>query len=101
MAATAAAAGVTVVTAAPRDRTASAPAEAGAVLARRPPRRAQPPGGTRQRPRAPRRAGAASRFVGPHTPPSTYSRPPISTGANTQGIAHEASTAWATWAGGA
>ena len=32
-----------------------------------------------------RPAGAASRLVGLHTPPSTYSRPPIVTGANSHG----------------
>ena len=57
--------------------------------------------GTRQSTRAPRPAGAASRFVGLQTPPSTYSRPPISTGANIHGTAHEASTASATCARGA
>src|SRR3954466_9398237 len=48
-----------------------------------------------------RRAGAASRLVTLHTPPSTYSRSPIRTGANTQGMAHEAVTASATLARGA
>ena len=43
-----------------------------------------------------RRAGAASRLVALHTPPSTYSRSPIRTRAKTQGIAHEAVTASAT-----
>ena len=47
-----------------------------------------------------RPAGAASRFVGLHTPPSTYSRPPIVTGANSQGTVHEAATASGTPARG-
>ena len=47
------------------------------------------------------RPGTASRFVGLQTPPSTYSRSPISTGANSHGTAQEASTAWATVARGA
>jgi len=38
-----------------------------------------------------RPAGAASRLVGLHTPPSTYSRPPIVTGANSHGTVHDAS----------
>ena len=48
--------------------------------------------------REPRPLGTASRFVGLQTPPSTYSRPPISTGANSHGTAQEASTASATLA---
>ena len=44
----------------------------------------------------PRPAGAASRLVALQTPPSTYSRPPISTGANSHGTLHEAATASAT-----
>src|SRR4051812_50021433 len=56
--------------------------------------------GLRHRTWVPRRAGVASRLVGLQTPPSTYSRPSISTGANTHGIAHEASTAAATVARG-
>src|SRR2546423_15692514 len=47
-----------------------------------------------------RPAGAASRLVGLQTPPSTYSRPPIRTGANSPGPVHEASTASATVARG-
>src|SRR4051794_7456413 len=47
-----------------------------------------------------RPAGAASRFVGLQTPPSTYSRPAIRTGANSHGTVQEASTASATVAGG-
>jgi len=47
-----------------------------------------------------RPAGAASRLVGLHTPPSTYSRPPIVTGANSQGTVHEAATASGTLARG-
>ena len=43
-----------------------------------------------------RPAGAASRLVGLQTPPSTYSRPWISTGANNQGTVHDACTASAT-----
>src|ERR1700735_2833799 len=48
-----------------------------------------------------RPAGAASRLVGLQTPPSTYSRPPIWTGANSHGTVHDASTASATVAAGA
>ncbi len=48
-----------------------------------------------------RPAGAASRLVGLQTPPSTYSRSPIATGANSHGTVHEASTASATVARGA
>ena len=48
-----------------------------------------------------RPAGAASRLVGLQTPPSTYSRPPIVTGANSHGTAQDASTASATVACGA
>ena len=73
------------------------------------------PGDVRARPRAPRAAcrgcsrsgsgtaracrgpaGATSRLVGLQTPPSTYSRPPIATGANSHGTVHDASTASAT-----
>ena len=50
---------------------------------------------------APRPPGAASRLTGLQTPPSTYSRPAISTGANSHGTAHEASTASRTRACGA
>jgi hypothetical protein len=57
--------------------------------------------GFRHTTRAPRRTGAASRFVGLQTPPSTYSRPPISTAANSHGTAQEASTASGTSAAGA
>ena len=56
--------------------------------------------GLRHRTSIPRRAGVASRFVGLHTPPSTYSRPSIVTGLNTHGIEHDASTACATLASG-
>src|SRR5215210_3529130 len=49
----------------------------------------------------PRPTGVASRLVGLHTPPSTYSRPSIRTGAKIQGTEHEASTAWPTRARGA
>ena len=45
------------------------------------------------------RAGAASAFVTDQAPPSTYSRPPMRTGAKTPGIAQEAATASATDAG--
>ena len=62
---------------------------------------AGPAVGARHSTRAPRPPGAASRFVGLQTPPSTYSRPPISTGANSHGTAQEASTASATLAVGA
>src|ERR1700761_9680614 len=48
-----------------------------------------------------RPAGAASRLVGLHTPPSTYSRSPIRTGANSHGTQHDADTAWPTDARGA
>src|SRR3984957_3405797 len=48
-----------------------------------------------------RPAGAASRLVGLQTPPSTYSRPPIWTGANSHGTVHDAATASATGALGA
>ena len=41
--------------------------------------------GFRHRTWVSRPAGAASRLVGLHTPPSTYSRPPIRPGANSQG----------------
>src|SRR4051812_49843160 len=93
--------GWTMSTSAPRARTASASVAAAAALAVRAAAQAEPAVGTRQSTRAPRPAGAASRFVGLHTPPSTYSRPAISTRANTHGMAHEARTAWATVADGA
>ena len=48
-----------------------------------------------------RPAGAASRLVGLQTPPSTYSRPWISTGANSHGTVHDACTASATETSGA
>ncbi len=48
-----------------------------------------------------RPAGAASRLVGLHTPPSTYSRPSIVTGANSHGTVQDAATASATVAFGA
>ena len=69
--------------------------------AQRPPRAGRRPGRGRRSSRQStcgRRgpAGAASRFVGLQTPPSTYSRPPISTGAKSHGIAHDAATASAT-----
>src|SRR6201995_1452529 len=48
-----------------------------------------------------RPAGAASRLVGLQTPPSTYSRSPMRTGATSHGTVHEASTASATDAAGA
>src|SRR5205823_5190781 len=50
---------------------------------------------------APRPAGATSMLVPLHTPPSTYSRPSISTGANSHGTVHDAATASATVAAGA
>src|ERR1700744_3705925 len=57
--------------------------------------------GFRHRTWVSRPAGAASRLVGLHTPPSTYSPPPMLTGANSHGTGHEASTASATVAAGA
>src|ERR1700761_2503435 len=57
--------------------------------------------GLRHRTWVSRPAGAASRFVGLQTPPSTYSRPPIVTGANSHGTVHDAWTASATVARGA
>src|ERR1700761_3440068 len=57
--------------------------------------------GFRHRTWVSRPAGAASRLVGLHTPPSTYSRPEIFTGANSHGTVHDASTASATLARGA
>src|SRR6185312_11026049 len=57
--------------------------------------------GFRQRTWVSRPAGAASRLVGLHTPPSTYSQSPMRTGANNQGTVHEASTASPTLAAGA
>ena len=54
--------------------------------------------GFRQSTSAPRPTGATSRFVGLQTPPSTYSRPSISTGANSHGTVHDAVTASATLA---
>ena len=87
---------MTIVTSAPRARSASASVAAAAALALRAAAIAAPAVGIRHSTRAPRPAGAASRFVGLHTPPSTYSRPSISTGANTHGTAHEASTACGT-----
>src|SRR4051794_24242936 len=57
--------------------------------------------GLRQSTCVPRATGVASRFVGLHTPPSTYSRSAIRTGANTPGIEHDASTAWLTRVRGA
>ena len=56
--------------------------------------RGEPPSttvGTRLAREEPRPAGAASRFVGLQTPPSTYSRPPIRTGAKIPGTAQDAS----------
>jgi len=44
--------------------------------------------GFKQRTWVSRPAGAASRLVGLQTPPSTYSRAPICTGANSQGTVH-------------
>ena len=79
--------GPTISTAAPRLRAAAASTE---VERRQPaasPRSAMPGEvpiaavGTRQSTRSPRPARARSRFVGLQTPPSTYSRPPISIGA--------------------
>src|SRR4051812_50049138 len=55
----------------------------------------------RQRMCVSRPAGAASRLVRLHAPPSTYTRPPMVTGRNTHGTAHDASTASPTDAGGA
>src|ERR1700760_1356836 len=57
--------------------------------------------GFRHRTWVSRPAGATSRLVGLHTPPSTYSRRPILTGANSHGTVQDASTASATLAGGA
>src|SRR4051794_26054545 len=47
-----------------------------------------------------RPAGAVSRLVSDHTPPSTYSRPPMVTGAKIHGTAHDAATASPTVARG-
>src|ERR1700759_2640532 len=57
--------------------------------------------GLRHRTCVSRPAGAASRLVGLQTPPSTYSRPPIVTGANNHGTVHDAVTASGTLASGA
>src|SRR5579864_5366242 len=57
--------------------------------------------GFRHRTCVSRPAGAASRLVGLQTPPSTYSREPIRTGANSHGTVQDASTASATVAFGA
>src|ERR1035441_6019115 len=46
--------------------------------------------GLRHRTWVPRPAGAASRLVGLHMPPSTYSRPLIATGANSHGTVQDA-----------
>ena len=99
--------GATISTFAPRRRAAAASTE---VASRQPaasPRNASAgllpmaAVGTRQSTRSPFPARARSRFVGLHTPPSTYSRSPITTGANSPGTAHEAATASATLASGA
>src|SRR3954454_4878667 len=98
--------GTVTSTSQPRARSASASV---AALARDAARRAasgrvEPASvavGFRQTTRAPRRTGAASRFVALQTPPSTYSRPSIPTGANSQGTEQDASTASTTLAGGA
>ena len=93
--------GAIVRTVAPRARSASVSASGGRARERA--QRAEGasawPGATRSgsgtAPRVPRRAGVASRFVGLQTPPSTYSRPPISTGAKIHGTEQDASTACA------
>ncbi len=85
-------------TRAPRARSASDSASAAALETELSGRDAAV--GLRHRTSIPRRAGVASRLVGLHTPPSTYSRPSIVTGSNTHGIEHEASTACATLASG-
>ena len=56
--------------------------------------------GFRHRTCVSRPAGAASRLVALQTPPSTYSRPAIATGANSHGTLHEAATASAAVARG-
>ena len=106
IAATLAASGATVRTSAPRRRRISVSAR---VVARVKPRIAPSRSnasrgvavGSRQSTALPRRTGAASRFAALQTPPSTYVRPPISTGRNIHGTAHEASTASTTSASGA
>ena len=65
------------------------------------PRIPSAPVGSRHSTRVPRDTGATSRLVTDQAPPSTYSRPPIRTGSNTAGIAHDACTASATLAFGA
>src|SRR3954469_17151531 len=90
--------GRSVRTRAPRARSASDSASAAAFETELSGRDAAV--GLRHRTSIPRRAGVASRFVGLHTPPSTYSRPSIVTGLNTHGIEHDASTACATLAPG-
>ncbi len=106
IASTVAASGSTIVTAAPRRRrtSASAPAVVRAN-ARVAPRRSRASRGVavgfRHSTSVPARTGAASRLAALHTPPSTYSRPPIVWGRKTHGTAQEASTASVTLASGA
>src|SRR4051794_41699975 len=95
------ASGTIVWTVAPRERRASASARAAALVNARSGGRPPPAAvGIRHSTRLPRPAGAASRFVGLHTPPSTYSRPAIVTGSKRPGTAQDARTAWATVARG-
>ena len=101
IASTVAASGATIRTRAPRRRSSSASAAAPALAnARTAPRRSTASRGEavglRHSTSVPLRTGAASRLAALHAPPSTYSRPPIVTGRNTHGTAHEASTASAT-----
>ena len=98
------ASGPIVRTVAPRARSASvsaAAAERENVRSARPRPWGSDAVGFRHSTSLPRRAGAASRFVGLHTPPSTYSRSPICTGAKMPGTEHDASTACPTVAVGA
>jgi hypothetical protein len=99
--------GATISTLAPRRRAAAASTDVASLQPVASPRIASDGPvpiaavGSRHSTRSPRPARARSRFVGLQTPPSTYSRSPIATGANRPGTAHEAATASATLASGA
>src|SRR5580693_6940106 len=98
--------GASVCTAAPRRRSARASTETAVrdtprTTASTPPELGRLAVGFRHSTWVSRPAGAASRLVGLQTPPSTYSWPPIVTGANSHGTVHDAATASATVASGA
>ena len=93
--------GTIVVTVAPRPRRADVSRPMASDVAVRSGVSAAPAVGTSASTREPLPLGTASRLVGLQTPPSTYSRSPICTGANSHGTEQEASTASATVARGA